>query len=249
MTQAKGRPDCPAGRGEAAQPNRPRRPAAPRALLAAAAFAMLLGPRLATASTPAELCRAALPQAAEDSGVPETVLAAIALTESGRSIEGRLQAWPWTVNAGGQGHWFPDRAAAVGFAEELLRAGRTSFDVGCFQVNYRWHGEAFDSVAAMFDPERNARYAARFLADLARESGSWSAAAGAYHSRTPALAERYQARFDTILADLGGDAGPAQAPAPPERARDAGYSHPLLQARDAPRSAGSLVPLALGPAT
>ena len=249
MTQAKGRPDCPAGRGEAAQPTRPRRPAAPGVLLATAAFAMLLGPRLATASTPAELCRAALPQAAEDSGVPETVLAAIALTESGRSIEGRLQAWPWTVNAGGQGHWFPDRAAAVGFAEELLRAGRTSFDVGCFQVNYRWHGEAFDSVSTMFDPESNARYAARFLADLARESGSWSAAAGAYHSRTPALAERYQARFDTILADLGGDAGPAAAPAPPERARGAGYRHPLLQARDAPRSAGSLVPLALVPAT
>jgi hypothetical protein len=180
------------------------------------------------------------------------VLEAIALTESGRSVEGRLQPWPWTVNTGDEGHWFPDRATATAFAEDLLRAGRTSFDVGCFQINYRWHGAAFASVAAMFDPGDNARHAARFLADLAREGGDWSVAAGAYHSRTPALAERYRTRFDTILAGLTGRAplpGPGPAPAPQEPAGPPGYSHPLLQARDAPRSPGSLVPLAPVPAT
>jgi hypothetical protein len=218
----------------------------------AAALAAGLSPAAVLAAEPAQLCRMAAAAAAAETGVPETVLLAIALTESGRSVAGRLEPWPWTVNAEGEGHWFPDRATAVGFAEDLVRAGRSSFDVGCFQINYRWHGDAFASVAAMFDPAVNARHAAGFLADLALEGGGWSGAAGAYHSRTPALAERYRTRFDTILASLTGGAAPAgpgtapDAPAPDAAPR---YSHPLLQARDAPRSPGSLVPLAPVPAT
>ncbi len=152
------------------------------------------------------------------------------------------------INAGGEGHWFPDRATAVRFAEELRAAGRTNFDVGCFQLNLRWHGGAFESIEAMFDPERNARYAAQFLANLAREGGGWSAAAGAYHSRTPDLAERYRDRFDAIRADLGDLPAAPDTPATTDELHD-GYSHPLLQARDAPRTPGSLVPLGPVPAT
>jgi hypothetical protein len=228
-----------------------RRALSTAAVLALAlALALALHPRQALASNPADLCRSAASAAATETGVPGNVLVAITLTETGRSLDGRLQPWPWTVNEGGEGHWFPDRATAEGFAEALLRAGRTSFDVGCFQINYRWHGQAFDGVSAMFDPDRNARHAARFLADLAAEGGTWSDAAGAYHSRTAELAARYRTRFDTILASLeGGGPTPAPGGAAPAEAAGSRYSHPLLQARDAPRSPGSLVPLAPVPAT
>jgi hypothetical protein len=219
---------------------------------AVALCALLMLPRSGMAEDAAGLCLRATAAAATTYGVPDKVLLAIALTESGRSVGGRLQPWPWTVNAGGEGHWFADRAGALRFAQTLVAAGQTSFDVGCFQINYRWHGAAFGSVEAMFDPDRNAAYAARFLAGLAAETGGWSGAAGAYHSRTPALAERYRARFDAILAGLG----EGQIPDPPQQrvARDdppgpRGYSHPLLQGRDVPRTAGSLVPLAPVPAT
>jgi hypothetical protein len=54
----------------------------------------------------------------------------------------------------------------------------------------------------MFDPEWTATYAAQFLRTLYEERGSWSAAAGAYHSLTPELAQVYRARFDRLLAGL-----------------------------------------------
>ena len=83
-----------------------------------------------------------------------------------------------------------------------LAEDRKSFDVGCVQINYRWHGHAFPTLEDMFDPEWTATYAAQFLRTLYEERGSWSAAAGAYHSLTPELAQKYAARFDRILADL-----------------------------------------------
>lgn len=208
----------------------------------------VMSAQMARAADPSDLCRAASASAADDTGVPADVLLAISLTETGRDMGNGLAPWPWAINAGGEGHWFPDRATAVRFAEELQAAGRTNFDVGCFQLNLRWHGGAFGSIDAMFDPEANARYAARFLADLAREGGGWSVAAGAYHSRTPELAERYRDRFESIRADLGDVTDAPHVPSP-EPDDSPGYSHPLLQARDAPRTPGSLVPLGPVPAT
>ena len=58
----------------------------------------------------------------------------------------------------------------------------------------------FPSLEAMFDPDTGADYAAQFLQSLYAERGNWSAAAGAYHSQTPARAGVYRARFDRILA-------------------------------------------------
>lgn len=163
------------------------------------------------AATPADLCDAATSRAAAATGVPLAVLQAIALTESGRSHQGRLRAWPWTLNAAGQSYWLAHRQGAEAQLRRLMADGVRSIDIGCFQVNLRWHGQAFASPEALFDPEANALYAARFLAGLEAELGSWEAAAGAYHSRTPALAERYTARFRTHLARLQA-AQPAAAP-------------------------------------
>jgi len=79
--------------------------------------------------------------------------------------------WPWTINADGRGHWLATRAAAIGLARDRIAEGSTRFDVGCFQLNVKWHGRAFDSLDDMIDPARNARYAARFLASLKAELG------------------------------------------------------------------------------
>lgn len=139
-------------------------------------------------------CGAAAAIAAAETGVPEPLLQAIALVESGRRQAGRTTPWPWAVNDHGKGHWFASRREAVRHVERQLAAGRTSVDVGCFQVNWRWHGTAFESVAAAFDPLTNARYAARFLAGLHEETGSWPQAVGRYHSATPHLGRAYRAR-------------------------------------------------------
>lgn len=170
----------------------------------------------------ATLCERAIVTGARRGGVPVEVLHAIALTETGRNLGGRLRPSPWAINREGQGHWFRTREEALAFARASIAAGRPSFDVGCVQINYRWHGHAFPSIEAMLDPEWTATYAAQFLRTLYEERGSWSAAAGAYHSLTPELANTYRARFDRILAGLAPlDAGElrlAALPRPSSRA-------------------------------
>ena len=132
---------------------------------------------------------------------------------------GRLRPWPWAINREGKGYWFGSRDEALAFARASLAEGRPSFDVGCFQINYRYHGQNFPSLEAMFDPDTGAAYAAQFLRSLYR--GDWSAAAGAYHSQTPTRASVYRARFDRILAGLGGAplVVAAAAPEPPVQRR------------------------------
>ena len=150
----------------------------------------------------AALCEAAIVNGARRGGVPVAVLHAVALTETGRKSAGRIRPYPWAINREGKGYWFESRDEAIAFARESLAEGRKSFDVGCVQINYRWHGHAFPSLEDMFDPQWTATYAAQFLRNLYEERGSWSEAAGAYHSLTPDLAAIYRARFDRILAGL-----------------------------------------------
>lgn len=190
------------------------------------------------------LCTDAAHAAARQTGVPPEVLLAIAQVESGRPQSGRVTPWPWTINDSGTGHWYATRAQAESAAQTIRDAGRSNFDIGCFQLNFRWHGDAFASIPAMFDPGANALYAARFLRALHDELGDWSAAAGAYHSRTPEYAQRYRARFDRALAALGGDAG--AAPGPLRGGAQAARVNwfPLLQPGGA-GAPGSLVPLGL----
>lgn len=172
-----------------------------RHLLAGLAF--LLCPGLAFGALPgADVCEWAAGQAARETGVPLDIMGALTLTETGRRIEGGVRPWAWSANAEGEGTWFDDPQSAVAFAEDRVAQGRTNLDIGCFQLNYRWHGEGFASVAQMFDPLENARYAARFVSQLYAETGDWRAAAGAFHSRTRANAERYLQRFDTLRAML-----------------------------------------------
>jgi len=165
-----------------------------------ALLCLLLAPLPAHAAP--ELCENAARRAASERGVPVDVLLAIALTETGRMRDGVMRPWPWAANLDGQGHWFDTPAHALAFAESALAVGRTGFDLGCFQINWHWHGDHFASPRAMLDPLEGARYAAGFLADLAAELGSWERAAGAYHSRTPHLAARYRSRFDEMRAGL-----------------------------------------------
>lgn len=207
-------------------------------------------------------CYQAIETAHQTRGTPRDVLLAITLTETGKKIGRRIQPWPWTVNMEGKGFWFPNRQDALTFVRKHFDRGARSFDVGCFQINYKWHHQHFESLEAMFDPQTNALYAARFLNDLYREKGNWSEAAGAYHSRTPKFATRYAARFDRYLARAAGRAPPgpvlghgsepapvqAAAPAPAARRLDyvrLGRSAPALSSGK--RALGSLAaPMLLG---
>lgn len=233
----------------------------------AAIFVLLNSPlRASTWDTLPLICERAAVRAANESGVPLSVLRAISLTETGRTKNGAFRPWPWTVNMEGKGRWFDTLDEARAYVTRHHERGARSYDVGCFQINFRWHGQHFDSPLAMFDPDANAAYAARFLGELYAEFGDWSRAAGAYHSRTPEHANRYRARFDRIRARLSPDGKdeaavavalrPADAkPVPPPSGNTAQSAaprtspairdnrFPLLISTGAPRGLGSLVPL------
>lgn len=190
--------------------------------LSALWLGVLGAPSAAAGPADAAICDAVAQHASATTGVPVDVLQAISRTETGRKIGGQVQPWPWTVNMEGAGHWFDTLDEARAFVFKEFKRGARSFDVGCFQINYKWHGEAFSSIDEMFEPMANALYAARFLGDLYQEMGSWPKAAGAYHSRTPEYAQRYTDRFIRFHNQL------AAAPLPPEGAMDVSSGIPEI---------------------
>lgn len=218
--------------------------------MAALVLALILGLRAdrATASPAvAAICDRAAASASQATGVPLSVLRAISLAETGRRRGGTTQPWPWTVNMEGEGRWFDDAESALAYVRDRHASGARSFDVGCFQINYRWHGSAFRSLEEMFEPRANALYAARFLLSLYQETRDWNAAAGAYHSRTPEFADRYSRRFADLRAGMAEeDTIPVipdivMAAARTEETRPRINLYPLLQGGSGGRL-GSLVP-------
>lgn len=192
------------------------------------------------AADPSDLCKGAAEAAAEESGVPVALIRAVMTAESGRPAAngGSLRPWPWALNVDGQGYWPETREQALAMIDEFLQGGRTSIDIGCFQINLRWHGAAFPSVEDMIDPMQNAAYAARFLLDLKDERGSWREAAGAYHSRDPDRAEGYVQRLKSVHADLVAAAPvpkPVEAPPPVRAAFSLGRTTGALIDRNASR--------------
>ncbi len=190
------------------------------------------------------LCETAARDAADHYAIPPQILHTLALTESGRTIDGRLRPWPWAINQSGESSWFGSQAEMLAAANALVSSGIVNFDIGCFQLNYRWHAQHFSSVADMADPGQNAQYAASFLRSKFRETGAWQSAVGAYHSQTAAKAHIYLARFESIFNRWAGAVGAVQNSPPVEtKVAEIGVnSFPLLIAGQG-RSGASLVPV------
>lgn len=148
----------------------------------------------------AGICDVSAQKAATRTGVPIDVMLTITRLETGRGAA--AEPWPWTVNHAGAGSWFQSEDEARAFVFSKVKQGASNIDIGCFQINYRWHGQGFSSLDDMFNPDLNALYAAEFLSELHREFGSWTEAAGAYHSRTPEYSERYKSKFRSLRSHV-----------------------------------------------
>ena len=148
--------------------------------------------------------------AERDNRLPPGLLGAIGRVESGRSDgAGGVSAWPWTINAEGQGRYFPTKEDAIAAVEELRARGVTLIDVGCMQVNLFHHPRAFASLEDAFDPVINTRYAGLYLTRLYAQSKDWEIAAGNYHSFTAEHAEPYRAKVMMAWQGTPGTAGSA----------------------------------------
>ena len=184
------------------------------------AFPLAAAAAVLPAGNPGGQCRAAIGAAERAFGIPAGLMGAIGLVESGRrGPDGRVDPWPWSIDANGEGRVFDTPEAAIAAVRALQAGGVRSIDVGCMQVNLLHHPDAFASLEAAFDPATNAAWAARFLVQLHAGTSSWPEAAALYHSATPALAAEYRrkvmAAWPAGLAQADDAAATAATAAPP----------------------------------
>jgi hypothetical protein len=174
-------------------------------LLVAKSHAVEAPPRAETTQDASAICSTAILTAQHRYAIPPGLLGSIARVESGRPIASitDIHAWPWTIDADGNGTFFNTKAEAVSWSKDAMQNGVRSLDVGCMQVNLQMHPDAFASLDLAFDPVANADYAARYLRQLRDEAnGDWNVAVGLYHSHTPDLAADYRNRVAQVGAGI-----------------------------------------------
>lgn len=111
--------------------------------------------------------------------IPRGLLMAIAVTES--ALNG--QPNPFAMNIAGRAYHasgFQDMANVI--AANWQRGVR-SIDVGCMQVNLKYHGSKFARLTDLLDPATNVNYGASYLITLATDAGSWKDAVMSYHNK------------------------------------------------------------------
>ena len=156
------------------------------------------------------ICLAETRRAEAIHGIPTGLMQSITRVESGRKmVTGEYMPWAWTLNDRGEGLFFDNREAALAYLRDAVATPGHSVDVGCMQVNTKWHADGFPDLADMLDPVHNASYAAGFLLDLHAAHQSWDEAVKHYHSAEPRKNVAYHRRVLAELERFMADAGPA----------------------------------------
>jgi soluble lytic murein transglycosylase-like protein len=144
---------------------------------------MFLALAAAAASTSSAIasenaCEGEILSASARYGVPEGILYAVGLTETGR--KGSLQ--PYALNIEGRAVFARSAAEAIAEFKTAASQGAKLIDLGCMQINHHYHAEHFSSLNEMLDPHANVDYAARFLVRLKAKHKTWSMAVARYHA-------------------------------------------------------------------
>ncbi|MBY0331629.1 MAG: transglycosylase, partial [Acetobacteraceae bacterium] len=142
-------------------------------------------PPAAFAGPPRAACLAAARRAEAVHGLPEGLMVAVALSESGLHAH--------ALNIRGRAH-FPDSLATA--RALLARAGGRAM-AGCVQVNAGVHARGSDWP---LDAERAADWAGGLIARGYQETGSWNGALARFHGGSPAGTRRVICRVRAKLA-------------------------------------------------
>ena len=154
------------------------------------------------------ICEREMTRAAQEFKVPLAVLFAVGLTETGQ--RGRLR--PYMLNVDGRAIETDSAAAAEIRIAEAQRAGARFIDVGCMQINLRYHAGKFISLRHMLQPRDNVRYAARLLMELRGREATWTMAVARYNAgpnNNPAQKKYICAVIGNLIASRFGAWTPA----------------------------------------
>lgn len=124
--------------------------------------------------------------------LPQKILTALGRQESGKwdyTLKKHIP-WPWAMNVGGKGYYFSSKTEALVNIRKIKRRNVESYDVGCMQINMKYHGHAFQDITQALNPQDNVAYAAKLLRQLYDKKGSWRGAIAAYHAGPQGLKSR-----------------------------------------------------------
>ena len=96
--------------------------------------------------------------------IPKNLLLSIGKSESGRILKNNKHViWPWTVNHAGKSLFFDTKDQMKKYVLKYVKKQDYNLDVGCMQINLKWHKNNFKKISDMFAVEPNVAYAASFL--------------------------------------------------------------------------------------
>lgn len=143
---------------------------------------------------------------AEKHGIPDSIIYALALAESGYTIDGIYNPWPWTLNIEGDAQRYDTAEEALSGLQLALGKGK-HVDVGIMQINTRWHTHRVPELSDFLNPHINLESGAKILAEQRERSADWWEAVGRYHApnndkRSLQRATRYRQRVEIIYKKI-----------------------------------------------
>ncbi len=126
-------------------------------------------------------------------GVPPWFLYGIALQESKMLFGHRALPFPWTLNVKGQAKRYRSYDEALFALKGYVARGLMSVDIGCMQVNWRWHGNRLQTLERALDPYSNIDAGAQILRAEFVATGDWFKTAMRYHAGVINLANQQRA--------------------------------------------------------
>jgi soluble lytic murein transglycosylase-like protein len=136
-------------------------------------------------------CQAFIKQMEIENKIPEGLLMSIAAVESEHN--------PWAINCAGVSRSFTSHEAAKKFVVDLRNQGKVDINIGILQINYGAHKTRFKTAEEVLNPTKNITYAAKYLAQLKKQYGSWQMAVCFYHSPDAKCQEIYLNKVMNIL--------------------------------------------------
>ena len=90
----------------------------------------------------------------------------------------------------------------MNYVEKYTKQGKKNIDLGCMQVNFMYHPNAFKNFNEAFDPDKNVEWAANMLKSLYAKFGTWESAVGYYHSYRKSKRKKYSQKVFNTLSSL-----------------------------------------------
>jgi soluble lytic murein transglycosylase-like protein len=117
--------------------------------------------------------------------IPKNLLYSLSLAETRKYVKRYKSgvAWAWTFQSNGSSKYFYNYHDALKFLKLNIAKGNKNIDVGCTQINWRYHKHDFKmKPELMLDPNRNVEWTARSLKKNFKKTKSWKKAVSLHHS-------------------------------------------------------------------